>query len=964
MIQVATHNKSIRISANGSSAFTEVIQELKKSKCRFDPSRKDWIVPHHKYESLINRLEDLDTLDMTLYDEEEVRKITQPEPELKIATERRLFDQTLLRLPPIPGKSPYEDFQKKDILRAINRNRYGMFLDMGLGKFQPLDSLIQTPTGPKRMGDIKVGDVIFDTQGGLQSVLQIHPQGKQLVVELQTSDGASVICGYDHLWTVQDARDRYTEKVLTTQEIIDGIDHQRSLKGINATYSRYLLPQIAPVVYPKRELPLPPYVIGALIGDGSLTQTASLVVAPSDLEILERCVSDLQAVGFNIKASGPRRMVYTFINQTPAGRKTNPVKSALREMGLLGQSSTTKRIPDEYLRSSVDDRLALLRGIMDTDGTITKAGSTYQCGFSNKILINQIQELIESLGGRITNLRSYVPKQSTQKHTHYNITFKVPQTPFFLQRKASRVSSKSRKAFRYIRSYRCLADPQECQCITVSHPNSLYLTDHYVPTHNSYYKAAIIAHLRKLGLAHKVLLISSNIGASNMVHELKKFMYIDPNEIICMTKAGKDRELFKDDKSIAITNYNTFKFICDYYYEKENGKKPTTKKYRKPVLPLKKWFGDKSGILLLDESHNIGNPQSQQTLRIMQHAPFFEYRYLFSGTPADKPEKLYTQLKVLDEALVDGLAYTEWLDQYAELGTRFSAYAIREWKYGKIEELNKRVEQTYGIFRKSEDVLDLPENYIKKLYLEMEPEHRQIYQAFVINTLNGIQERTGGLLTRDIVNAFPYMQMALDNPNMLLKHWPLLTLDLQEMIEAFNFKIHAKADALHNILLEHVGEKDEKGIVWIYHPDTAGHIERMYAKYKPLTIIGETDDREQILETFRTSKEHKILIASIPILNTSVTLVEAKFQVYFERVYNYNQYSQSLKRISRIGQDKRTITYILIFSESIDVGLDLNLTNKDILNTKILSKEFLTQDEWKEIFNLTETSDWYADILR
>lgn len=608
MIHVATHNKSIRVSANGSNAFTDIINTLKSNKCRFDPGRKDWIIPHHKYDSIMNQLEDLDTIDMTLYDEEEVRKITQPEPELKIATERRMFDQALLRYPPIVGKEPYADYQRLDITRAIHRNRYGMFLDMGLGK--------------------------------------------------------------------------------------------------------------------------------------------------------------------------------------------------------------------------------------------------------------------------------------------------------------------------------------------------------------AFYKAAIIAHLRKLGLAHKVLLISSNIGASNMVHELKKFMYIDPNEIICMTKAGKDRDLFKPEKTIAITNYNTFKFICDHYYKLKNGKKPTSKKYRAPVLPLEEWFDGKPGILLLDESHNIGNPKSQQTARVMQHAPFFEYRYLFSGTPADKPEKLYTQLKVLDEALVDGLSYVDWLDEYAELGTRFSAYAIREWKYDKIEKLNKRVEQTYGIFRKSEDVLNLPENYIKKMYIELEPNHRDIYEAFVVNTLESIRERTGGLLTRDIMNSFPYLQMALDNPNMLLNHWPLLTEELQAMIERFDFKSHAKSDVLHNILSEHVDEKKEKGIVWIYHPDTAGHLARMYAKYEPLTIIGETDNREEILERFRTDDKHKILIASIPILNTSVTLVEAKFQVYFERVYNYNQYSQSLKRISRIGQDRRTITYVLIFDNTIDVGLDVNLTHKDTLNTKILSKEFLTQDEWKEIFNLTETSNW------
>lgn len=962
MIQVITHNKSIRVSVNGSNAFTDVINTLKSNKCRFDPSRKDWIIPHHKYDAIMNQLEDLDTIDMTLYDEEEVKRITQSDPELTIAKERRIFDQSLLRLPPIKGKPAYENFQRQDIVRAINRNRYGMFLDMGLGKFQPLDALIQSPTGPIRMGDIQVGDHIFDTNGGISEVLQIHPQGVQEVVTLVLSDGAEVKAGLDHLWTIYDAQDHYSEKVLTTQQIIDGIAHQKTLKGINSTYSRYKLPEIDPVAYPKQSLPIPPYALGALIGDGSISQTVGLVCSPRDIEILERCQALLSP--FEVVPSGPRRMIYTFVSNTPAGQKQNRLKDALHSLGLLGTKSSTKFIPITYLRSSVEDRIELLRGLMDTDGTISSTGSMFQIGFSNEQLIYQVRELVESLGGRSTNIRSYFPRTNMtaelEGQEHFNMTFKLPSSiiPFHLTRKAARISPKSRGSFRYIADYRQDGSQEECQCITVSAPNALYLTDHFIPTHNSYYKAAIIAHLRKLGLAHKVLLISSNIGASNMVHELKKFMYIDPSEIICMTKAGKDRELFKADKTIAITNYNTFKFVCDYYYKEKNGKKPTSKKYRAPVLPLEEWFDGKPGILLLDESHNIGNPRSQQTARIMQHAPYFEYRYLFSGTPADKPEKLYTQLKVLDDALVDGLSYVDWLDEYAELGTRFSAYAIREWKYDKIEALNKRVEQTYGIFRKSEDVLDLPENYIKKMYLELDRNHRDIYEAFVINTLDNIRERTGGLLTRDIINSFPYLQMALDNPNMLLNHEELLTDELLGMIKRFDFGAHTKSNVLQDILSEHVDEKKEKGIIWIYHPDTAHRLQQVYAKYNPLIIIGETEDREEILRKFRTDDTHKILIASIPILNTSVTLVEAKFQVYFERVYNYNQYSQSLKRISRIGQDRRTITYILIFDTTVDVALDVNLTHKDTLNTKILSKEFLTQDEWKEIFNLTETSSW------
>ena len=190
----------------------------------------------------------------------------------------------------------------------------------------------------------------------------------------------------------------------------------------------------------------------------------------------------------------------------------------------------------------------------------------------------------------------------------------------------------------------------------------------------SFEAAAIISHLRYYGLAHKVLFISSNIGGLNILSELKKFINIknsddlENSELYYQFKIGKDRDFFKKDKDILLTNYNTFRIICDYYNKK---KKKSSSSYRKPVAPVEEWLQGKEGILILDESHNIGNQGSLQSQAILKHASFFKYRYLFTGTPADKPEKLYPQLKVLDRALVKNLTYSEWLDYYAVLGNRY-----------------------------------------------------------------------------------------------------------------------------------------------------------------------------------------------------------------------------------------------------------------------------------------------------
>jgi len=505
-----------------------------------------------------------------------------------------------------------------------------------------------------------------------------------------------------------------------------------------------------------------------------------------------------------------------------------------------------------------------------------------------------------------------------------------------------------------------------------------------VGTGKAYAKAAIIAHLRAHGKAKKVLLLSSGIGSINMVHELKKFLPLNENEIVAVTKAGKDREPFKKDASIVVTNYNTFRIICEHYEKlkfpkkiakrkeelkkaKEEGKKAPKKSATKPeVLPLLEWFDGEDAILLMDECHLISNPDAEQTKWMLAHCDRFEYRYQFSGTPFDKNEKLYAQLRILDPSLTLRLSFSDWKEHYAILGTEFSQYGIRTWKYDKIKELNEKVRKGYGgIIRKASEVLAIPPNHIKKMYVDLSPLQKSIYRAFTISTLERLQENKKALLTRDIINTFPFLQMAIDQPQeLLVKHPDLLSPELTRMIKEFDYEEdHAKIDLTDEIVKEHVDEKDEKGILWYWHPATAHALMKKYAKYKPLMILAETpdDERAKILELFRTSKEHKLLLGSILILNTSITLVEAKFQVYLERVYNYSQFTQSMGRISRIGQDQETQTYIPIADNTIDCALDVNLSTKDLLNNKLLSKDFLTLDEWKRIFNYSE-EDAFEDF--
>ena len=793
-------------------AFDSVVAILKEHRCHYKPARKYWEIPIIRYEKVLEALQDVDTIQISEADQRLIPQLSLGKPELRLSKIRLTFHGELLRWPPIQGKPPFEDFQLRDILRSINRNRYGLFLDMGC------------------------------IEGS--AIVSINRQGATKKISLET-----LYKKFNHLEST-DGRYGWDSSKTYIRSLLEG---------------RFGLNEVLAVLYKGR------------------------------------------------------KVVYRL--QLQSGKELKLTE----DHELLAENNEWKEL--KYFQ--IGEKIL-------TNGVPTCS----RCDGTERVITNPKAK--------------YAGNHFNRGFFHHASKKEVVMIP----RIDTIVSITS-------------CGVEDVYDVVCGDPHHNFVANGIV-VHNcgkAYIAAAIVAHLRYYGLADKVLLISSNIGAANMVHEMKKFIIdLNPDEITCLTKISrvkkKDREIFKPETRMIITNYSTLRHLSDHYHAKEGGK---SKAYRKAPIPIEEWLGGKPGILLLDESHALGNPASQQTKRIQMHVPFFEYRYEFTGTPADKPEKLYSQLKVLDEALVHNLSYQDWCVEYNNVGNTWSSYAINPqgWKHDKLQALNARVTKDYAIFRKSIDCIDLPPNIIKKLYTRLDTKHRSIYQAFVTTTLNHIRETTGKLGTRDIMNAFPYMQMALDNPSLLLSHSHVLGNELQETIESFNFeKDSTKVEMLTDILEERIGEQGERGIIWVFHPDTAHKLMKIYEKYNPLYIVGEIADADRmpIIEKFKTQTEHKILIAGIPVLNTSITVTEATFQVYFERVYNFAQYWQSMARIHRIGQTKTTVTYVLIFDESIDISLDINLETKDALNSKILSKEFLSLQEWKKVFNAKDSGDFSLDF--
>lgn len=259
--------------------------------------------------------------------------------------------------------------------------------DAGFGKAQPLTSKVYTPTGYKLMGDVKPGDEVLDGLGRTTKVLEVFPQGKRDIYRLKLNDGTYIEVADNHLnsvyriWDKRTAarlkRDPREDMVITTLELKKLLEDQSSHAH---KYGQILNPSIwiepAKVMdwEESSSLPINPYLLGCLIGDGCLGQKTGLMVSSKDPEILDELATILAEdwkVEFH-QLSSCDYSLRNFKEFKDSKDKTTGVvglRKALEDLGLR-VNSEGKFIPMKYLYSSWETRLALLQGLMDTDGTV------------------------------------------------------------------------------------------------------------------------------------------------------------------------------------------------------------------------------------------------------------------------------------------------------------------------------------------------------------------------------------------------------------------------------------------------------------------------------------------------------------------------------------------------------------------------------------------------------------------
>ncbi|RKX63591.1 MAG: hypothetical protein DRP42_07465, partial [Tenericutes bacterium] len=341
------------------------------------------------------------------------------------------------------------------------------------GKAQPLDATVYTPDGPVEMGDLSVGDYVCGA-GSKTKVTGIFPQGEMDVYKLIFSDGSATEATAEHLWEVIGLEKRYTG-TFTTEEIMEW-------PAKIMAKAQIAIP-VAKAVFNEHDVPIDPYLLGALLGDGSFRGTNPRM-STADSEIVDsfaRLLPDGVVIR-KPKSWAPCDYSIVMRSFSDARNNGNTVQNALNNLGLWGHKSSTKFIPDIYKYNSEEVRLAVIQGLIDTDGWILAQDGQPEFSTGSIELAHDFIEVAESLGA--TALLRH--KITASGNDGYEVRIRVENAEDWvrLTRKKEKAKPRKKPVKRTFKSIE-LVGKKECQCIMVDDDRHLYLTDRFIVTHNT-----------------------------------------------------------------------------------------------------------------------------------------------------------------------------------------------------------------------------------------------------------------------------------------------------------------------------------------------------------------------------------------------------------------------------------------------------------------------------------------------
>lgn len=775
--------------------------------------------------------------------------------------------------------------------------RAALFDEMGVGKVSSINTPILTPNGWKRNGDLVIGDLVISSDGKAYPITGLYPQGLIDLYKVYFSDGTSTNCGDEHLWIVNTPMRRFRKQPNQIKAWKD-IKNDLGLTVNNSSgkaNNKWFIPIVKPIELLPRNLIIEPYFLGLLLGDGGLSQN-TISYTTADQELANLVIKK----GFK-KSKDKYGYTYGYAD----------LRIALEKYNLLGTKSNNKTIPEDYLYNSISNRLAILQGLMDTDGSVWDAGVTEYSTIS-PYLAYRLSFLVESLGGtsRLTIKEepkyTYKGEELTGQRC-YRITINLTVCPFRLTRKVELwqkfALNKKYCPTRAIVGYDYIGK-EEGQCIAIDSPDHSYVTEHCIVTHNT---IQALAYLK-------------------MHPELRPFLWITKagikfqhgKEIIRLLGYQNMPQVIMTGRDTLIPTLNT---IASYSI------------FRR--LDREMFINHGYKAVILDECQAIKNPDSSQTGEIRQIVKNIPSIIPLSGTPwKNRGSEFFVVLNMLDPARFNSFEGFKhrWVSSYY--------HGDREKEGGIANtDLFKEYIKDIAIRRERVDVLpELPLINRTKILCEVDKTARMMYQVEeqkLVNLLNNIA--IGGEDENSFENAAKIQQSIMIMRQIVgIAKIPTTVEFAQEFLEDTNRKL----------------------VIFVHHKQCGKLIFEAIQKYcsenkiiQPVKITADMDaeERFKVQEDFNKESGPRVLIGSTLASGEGLNLQSCSDCILHERQWNPANEMQAEGRFIRIGQQAQSVNATYIHAEdTVDTIFDAIVEKKRQMFDEVMNKNGYENNNWNE----------------
>lgn len=844
--------------------------------------------------------------------------------------------------------TPYP-FQALGINFLCNKERCLLADEMGLGKAQPLDAKILTSNGWIRMRDAKVGTEITNSTGGTSRITGVYPQGVKDIYRVNFSDGSSTECCEEHLWSVNTTSRRYRKNPYLVKELKDFKDDLQFRNGNN----KYYIPIVKPVKGSlETSLPIDPWLLGITIGNGSISGSSYGIstIEPYILEQLTNLIGNEHYLRYDNNNT-------VYISSFDGGVGSNKHLNNIRNLKLLGCNAYNKFIPDIYKTAPLESRIALLQGLMDTDGSVNCSNNHLEYTTVSQTLAKDIQELVWSLGGICKiylKKTSWTYKDEKKNGEAYRLSIVLPNEilPFRLPRKAQAYRPRSKyHPHRAITSVEYVGK-KEAQCIMVDAEDHLYITDDYILTHNTSMAIGAIYKLYRLGRIKKALIVCPSTLKYQWANEIEKFIDLKRFDIEYAIIDGlpkKRTSLYEEinNKEVLFTVINYELLINDI-----------------PTLSKMNW-----DVVVLDEAHRIKNWASKTSEAIMKLKKA-KYKWAMTGTPVqNRPDEAFNIFKFIDENILG--SWWKFRNAHMVIGTKFNQpNMILGYKH--LPELHKKI-APHMIRRLKKDVApELPDILVNNYYVEMYPEQASLHEKIRNETIEIIKEvskfterdENGNIISQhpkanQTLGMFTMLQEVCDAPE-------LLSMSDSNMAKKYAIsKVKSpKLEELVIILKEFLDNYDssqvpekyrETGPKAVIFTQFARMQELIVKKLNPIGKCGIINgsmsalDKQRAVVDFKFNPEIRFLVCT-DAANYGVNLGEASLLVNFDLPWNPAVWSQRNARIHRLDSEYDSVNII-------------NLIARDGLDERILEVLYDKQEMADTIVENHESEREYLSAL-